>query len=155
MATYNSLPYAQSLGGTAYLGESGAATPPSLFGSGRFVGGYKRATLIPFNCALQTLNSGDVVNLIVLPAAVIISSIQVLNDTGTASATLKVGTTSNASYFTTGTVSLATASSRSEAFTALTDFGSPLAAATTLIATVGGATVATGNLYVLIEYLSN
>jgi len=152
MATFNSVIYAQSIGQPST--GVGVAAPIPTYGDGQHNGGFKRSVLVAFNTALQNLAIASVVNVAVLPQGVTVTNIKVISDTGTASATVQLGVTGTANYYSSSAQSLASAG----AFDVINNFanyGQATTAPTTVIATIAGAAVNTGNLYFAIDYLSN
>jgi hypothetical protein len=137
MATYNSALYAQETGQVSTA--AGLATPIPNFADGKRTGGARREILVSFDTSLQNLSIADIVNVAVLPLS---------------GATIELGVTGTATYFSTSAVSIASAG-KTDVFTKLANFGQDITTPTTVIATISGAAWSTGKLYFLIEYLLN
>jgi hypothetical protein len=152
MATYNSALYAQETGQVSTA--VGLATPIPNFADGKRTGGARREILVSFDTSLQNLSIADIVNVAVLPAGATPVGVTVITDTALSSATIELGVTGTATYFSTSAVSIASAG-KTDVFTKLSNFGQDITTPTTVIATIAGAAWSTGKLYFLIEYLLN
>lgn len=157
MATYNSINYTPFITPYNAANASGvnASMTPQEYVDGKRQGGYVRSIFVQFDTTVTSLASGSIINVCVLPTNCIPISVKLSNDTATTSGTVQVGITGTAAYFSASPVSVGTANTNQQAFTAVANYGKELTTQTTVIATTGGATINTAQLFFEVTYLAN
>ena len=137
MATYNTINYARTANGLVASGSSVTSTILDTFQ----IREIKHVSQVQFDTSITPLGT-DTLNLITLPANVIVTNIKLSSTVAlTGSATIAIGTPQNGTAFTGAPISTILAASNTELYTNPVGFGAQLGSATTLVANFAGALV--------------